>query len=43
MLHIIDEMEKTFESPQTDEIVINYNPSQSIEEWIARHFVKSTG
>lgn len=40
---IVDEMAKTFELPQPDEIVIKYSPDQRIEEWIVKHFVKNAG
>jgi predicted kinase len=40
---IVDEMAKTFEPPQPDEVVIQYSPDQRIEEWVARHFAKNAG
>lgn len=40
---IVNEMAKTFESPQADEIVIKYSLDQNVAEWIERYFVKSTG
>jgi predicted kinase len=36
---IIEEMAKTFELPQKDENVVKYSANQSIDEWIAEHFV----
>ncbi len=35
---IITEMAKTFELPQLDERIINYNPEQSIDDWIRQYF-----
>ncbi|NJR44554.1 MAG: ATP-binding protein [Hyellaceae cyanobacterium CSU_1_1] len=37
--NIIEEMAKTFEPPQADENVVRYSVNQSIDEWIAKHFV----
>lgn len=37
--NIIEEMAKTFEPPQADENVVRYSANQSIDEWIAKHFV----
>ena len=37
---IIQEMVRTFESPQSDEIVIRYTIEQPIAKWIAENFVK---
>ncbi len=38
---IVEEMAKTFEPPQEDESIIRYYAKQSIDEWIAEHFVSN--
>ncbi len=38
---IVNEMVKTFESPQSDEIVIKYSHYQPLDEWIVQYFVKN--